>query len=65
MKACKCDMCGKIILEKDICYTLSLWKNGGPLSADGQDFDLCPACMERVKKVLSQTGVEIKFMDEN
>ena len=65
MKAYKCDMCGKIMLKKDISYSLSFWKNNESFPDDEQDFDLCPACMERVEKVLGQTISEIKFMDEN
>lgn len=65
MKAYKCDICGKIMLKKDISYSLSFWKNNERFPADEQDFDLCPACMERVEKALEQTGTDIEFMDEN
>ena len=64
MKAYKCDMCGKIMLEKDISYNLNIWTNKESIT-NGQHFDLCPACMDQVEKVLGQTSSEIKFMDDN
>ena len=65
MKAYKCDQCGKIILEKDVSYSLVVWRQGEMSGGVTEDVDLCPACMERVENVLGQIGIKIKFVGEN
>lgn len=66
MKAYKCDMCGKIILGKDITYNLVVWKQQGEMTAEiTATIDLCPVCMERANNVLGQHRSKTEFMDEN
>lgn len=66
MKAYKCDMCGKIILGKDISYSLVIWKQQEEKTNEMTvNVDLCPACMERVNNVLDQHRSKTEFMDEN